>query len=373
MSTETALTGAGSYCPPTEVTNEELCGVFNAWVERENLARAAEIEAGTFEPMRPSSPEFVEKVSGIAARRFFDAKGVLDPDRMVPRIPDRPDSELSAQAEMAHAAAEEALAAAGRAPEEVDLVIVGASSLQRPYPAIAIELQHALGARGFAYDISVGCASGTFAIQMASEAVRAGSARVALVCTPEIPSAYSNFRDRDSHFILGDGAGAVVVESMAHAKPGAFEILGTSSFSRFSSNVRNNGGFLNRCDAEHRDDADKLFYQDGRRVFGDIVRLVPRFLTEQLGNLGYTPADLDRCWFHQANGRMNDAIGDRLLGDRATPERCPSVLSRLGNTAAAGALISFAQHRDDLESGALGVLAAFGAGYTLGSQVLRRI
>lgn len=373
MSTRTALTGSGVFVPPIAVTNDQLCATFNSWVRRENARNEAAIAAGEVEPLRDSSPDFVEKVSGIRARHYCDASGILDPDRMCPDIPDRADDAISVQAEMGKEAALEALAAAGRVAEDVDLVIVGASSIQRPYPAVAIELQHEIGARGFAYDISVGCSSATFAIQLASEAIRAGSARCALVCAPEVPSAYANFRDRDSHFILGDAAVAAVIEPLEEARPGAFEILESAGFSRFSSAVRNNGGFLNRCDPERRGMADKLFYQDGRRVFGDIVRLVPRFVTEQLARAGLEPDDVDRCWLHQANGRMNEAIAARLFGPDVDAERVPTVLQDLGNTASAGAIVSFHRHHDDLKPGALGVLAAFGAGYTIGSQLLRRI
>lgn len=372
-STRTALTGSGVFLPPHEVTNTQLCAIFNEWVRRENARNAAAIEAGDAPRTLDSSPDFVEKVSGIRSRRFHDASGILDPERMAPDIPDRADDALSVQAEMAVHAARVALEDAGRAGEEIDLVIVGASSLQRPYPAIAIELQAAIGALGFAFDLSVGCSSGTFAIQLASDAIRAGSARRALVCVPEVPSAYANFRDRDSHFILGDAAAAVVVEPLEDARPGSYEILASASLSRFSSNVRNNGGFLNRCDPERRSLADKLFYQDGRKVFGDIVRIVPRFIEEQLTSASLGIADVSRCWLHQANGRMNGAIAQRLFGDTVTEERVPSVLANLGNTASAGALIAFDRHHRDLPTGAIGILAAFGAGYTVGSQLLRRI
>lgn len=372
MSTRTVLTGSGAHVPPHSVSNEELCATYNVWASRENERNAAAIAAGEVEPLRESSPSYIDKVSGIRARRFVDASGVLDPDRMFPDLPDRPDDQLSLQAELAKGAALRALESAGRHGEEIDLLIVGSSSLQRPYPAIAIELQRELGVRGFAYDISVGCASATYAIQLASEAIRTGSARRALVCAPEIPSAYSNFRNRDSHFILGDAAGAVVVERLEDAQQG-FEILATTAFSSYSGAVRNNGGFLNRGDIGRRDDPDKLFYQDGPRVFRDIVRLVPRFLRDQLTTLGLEPDDVSRFWLHQANGRMNDAIATRLVGGEVTTDRVPSVLAELGNTASAGALLAFESANRDLERGAIGVLCAFGAGYTIGSQILRKI
>lgn len=373
MSTETAITGSGVVAPVQVVSNDELCASFNAWVRRENAARADAIEAGLERPLVESSPEFVEKVSGIRRRHVWDRVGVLDPARMHPRIPDRSEDEVSVQAELALGACRRALEVAGRAGEEVDLLIVGASSLQRPYPAIAIEVQHALGARGSAYDLSVGCASAGFGIQLASEALRAGSARCALVCAPELPSAYSNFRDRESHFILGDAAAAVVVEPLAVAREGAFEVVSSFCTTRYSSNVRNNGGFLDRCDPDRRDDPDKLFHQNGRRVFRDIVQLVPALLSEHLAAHAIAPEAVDRYWLHQANVQMSASIVRRLLGRDASADEAPSVLGEYGNTAAAGALIAFDHHHSDLPPGALGVLSAFGAGYTVSGQILRRL
>lgn len=359
-----ALTGTGAYAPPNVVTNAELCATFNAWVRAENEKRSPE------DALPESNPDWVEKVSGIERRHFYDATGVLDPERMCPRIPDRADEEVSVQAEMALEAARRALKSAGLAGEDIDLVIVGASSLQRPYPALAIEVQDALGARGFGLDISVGCSSGPFAIQLAIQAIEAGTARRALVCVPELPSAYSNFRARDSHFILGDASVAVVIEPLENARPGSFEVLGTTSFSRFSSAVRNNGGFLTRCYPEGRDAPDKLFYQDGPRVFHDIVRLVPKLVREQLERVGFSPSDVSHLWLHQANARMNDAIAKRIAGGHA---KAPTVLADYGNTASAGSLLAFHLHHEDLEPGEIGVLAAFGAGYTMGTQILRRV
>ncbi len=354
MTVTPSITGVGSHLPPHVVANEELCGTFNRW------ARSIDPDADE------SSPEFIEKVSGIKARCFWDASGILELDRMVPRIPDRGDEELSVQADFGLAAAKKAIADAGVDPTEVDLVIVGASALQRPYPAIAIEIQAALGARGFAFDCSVGCSSGAYAIQMAHDAIAMGRARCALVVVPELPSAYANFRDRDSHFILGDAAAAVVLQP---DRPG-LAIVDVELVSRFSNNVRNNGGFLNRCDVERRDAADKLFYQQGRRVFRDIVKLVPQVIEEQLGRHKLAPSDVRRFWLHQANARLNGAIGERLVGPKGQ-DKLPMVLETTANTAAAGALLALDRHRDDLRPGDLGVICAFGAGYTVGSLLVR--
>ena len=350
------ITGVDSHVPENSVSNEELCATFNAWAE----AVGQEIT-------EPSSPEFIEKVSGIRSRFLWDKAGVLALDRMCPDIPDRPDDEVSVQAEFALDAARKAIAESGREPREIDLVVVGASSLQRPYPAIAIEVQASLDASGFAFDVSAGCSSGVYALQLAHDAIQLGRARCALVCIPEIPSAYANFKDRDSHFILGDASAAVVLEA---DRPG-FEILACRLVSKYSNNVRNNCGFLNRCDTEHRDEADKLFYQEGRRVFRDIVKLVPTIIEAQLGELKLTASDVRRFWLHQANARLNAAIGERLVGPSSNG-RLPTILETHANTAAAGAFVTFDKHRGDLRGGDYGVICAFGAGYTAGSLLLRK-
>ncbi len=372
MTTNVAITGCGIHTPDNVVSNEELCAAFNAWVRRENDRRADAIAAGEATLLEESSPAFIEKASGIRFRHVVDREGILDPERMVPYIPERPDDEMSIQCEYAVAAAKEALAEAGLRGQDIDLIILANSSLQRAYPAVAIEVQHALGAGGYAYDMSVGCSSATFPIQIATDALRAGSATRALLVNPEIMSGHANWTDRDSHFIFGDAATAVVLERTESARPGAFEILGVRCMSTYSSNIRNNFGYLNRCDPERRNDPDKLFYQAGRRVFKEIVPLAASFILEHIRALGIDPERIDRYWLHQANSNMNSLIARRILGRPAESHEAPQVLGEYGNTASAGSIIAFHDHRSDLESGALGVICSFGAGYSIANVVVRR-
>src|SRR5262249_32003177 len=137
--TGTAITGHGVWHPPTILTNEELCAGFNEFVRRDNAKHAADITAGKRRALKESTPEFVVKASGIIRRYVEDKTGLLDPERMCPNIPDRPEEALSIQAEYSINAAKRALDCAGRRGEDVDLVVLGASNLQRLYPAIAIE------------------------------------------------------------------------------------------------------------------------------------------------------------------------------------------------------------------------------------------
>jgi beta-ketodecanoyl-[acyl-carrier-protein] synthase len=142
--------------------------------------------------------------------------------------------------------------------------------------------------------------------------------------------------------------------------------------SKWSNTIRNNFGFTNRCDPSTRDAPDKLFHQQGRRVFKDVVPMAEKFVLETIGVHGLGPAQIDRYWLHQANQNMNDLIVKRILGREATPEEAPLILAEYGNTASAGSLMAFTLHEQDLPAGSIGVMCAFGAGYSLGSLVLQR-
>jgi beta-ketodecanoyl-[acyl-carrier-protein] synthase len=370
--TQTAISGSGVWHPPTVLDNVELCTAFNEFVRRDNARHAGAIAAGTHEALRESSPEFIVRASGIVQRYVEDKTGLVDPERMCPNIPDRSEDQVSVQAEYAVHAARQALAAAGRAGEDIDLIVLGASCLQRSYPAIAIEVQAILGARGHGFDISLGCSTGTAALQLASQAVQLGQARCALVVLPELTSPHLNWRDRDAHFILGDASVAMVVEPIARARPGSWEIRSTHMASKWSNNIRNNFGFMNRCDPSTEHAPDKLFHQQGRRVFKDVVPLAEKFVNDTIAAHHLGPDQIARYWLHQANSNMNDLIAKRILGREATQAEAPLVLAEYGNTASAGSLIAFALHNADLPAGSIGVMAAFGAGYSLGSLVLQR-
>lgn len=370
--TGTSITGHGVWHPDTVLENPELCVAFNEFVRRENARHADAIAAGTREPLKESSPEFIIKASGIITRYVEDKTGLLDPERMCPNIPDRPEDALSIQAEYAVNAARRALAAAGRTGEDVDLVVLGASNLQRLYPAIAIEVQHAIGARGYGFDISLGCSAATGAAQLACQAVRLGQAQCALVVVPELTTGHMNWRERDSHFIFGDASVALVIEPTERAKPGSWEILSTQMASKWSNTIRNNRGYLDRCDPTTENNVDKLFHQQGRRVFKDVVPMASKFITDHAAAHDLAPAQVARYWLHQANKNMNDLIAKWVLGREATREEAPVILDEYGNTASAGSLIAFSKHSDDLPAGAYGMMASFGAGYSLGSLLLQR-
>ncbi|HAH08796.1 MAG TPA: beta-ketoacyl-ACP synthase III [Alphaproteobacteria bacterium] len=372
--TQIAISGTGLFTPSQSISNEELVASFNTYVERFNARHATDIAAGTVTALQPSSVDFVVKASGIKARYVMDKDGVLDPERMCPNIPERSNDQISVLAEIGVDAARQALANAGRAAEDVDCVLVACSNLQRAYPAIAVEVQHYLGTRGFGFDMNVACSSATFGIQAAADMIKAGNARRALVINPEICSAHLNWRDRDSHFIFGDVATAVLLERADEATSAQrWEILGTRLKTQFSNNIRNNFGFLNRCAPEGVGKPDKLFVQEGRKVFKEVVPMVAEMILEHLDAMTLPPAQLRRMWLHQANINMNDFIARRVLGRDPVGQESPTILDTYANTSSAGSIIAFHQHSQDLASGDLGVICSFGAGYSAGTVVIRKV
>jgi len=370
---QVVISGTGLYTPNQSISNDELVGAFNAFVSDYNVINKAQIEAGTVEPLAESSSAFIEKASGIKSRYVVDKSGILDPKRMAPFIPERSNDEPSIQCEMAVAAAKEALSQAGKTPADVDMVVVACSNLQRAYPAVAVEVQTALGINGFAYDMNVACSSATFGIQSAVNAIQSGSAGCVLMVNPEICTAHLNFRDRDSHFIFGDACTAVILEDAAHATgESQFKVLDTKLQTVFSNNIRNNAGFLNRCDESGLGEMDKLFVQNGRKVFKEVCPMVAAHINAQLDELEIPADNLTRLWLHQANLSMNGLISKRVLGREASLEESPVILDRYANTSSAGSIIAFHLYKDDFKAGQLGVLCSFGAGYSIGSAVLEK-
>jgi len=368
---QAVIAATGLYAPPYSLSNAELVETFNAYVARFNAANAEAIASGEIAALTPSSVEFIEKASGIKARYVVDKSGLIDPDLMRPQIPERSNDELSVLAEMAVEAAKEAIARWGKPASEIGAVICAASNMQRAYPAMAIEVQQALGIEGFAFDMNVACSSATFGIKTASDFVASGSARAVLMVNPEICSGHLNFRDRDSHFIFGDVATAVIVEDAQQASDG-WDILGTRLKTQFSNNIRNNFGFLNRAAPEGLGAADKLFVQEGRKVFREVVPMVSEMIIEHARDLGLDPSGLKRLWLHQANINMNELIGKRVLGREPAPGENVIILDEFANTSSAGSIIAFHRASDDFAAGETGLICSFGAGYSAGTVFVRK-
>ena len=374
------ISATGLFTPEQSISNEELVGAYNAWAEGWNAANAEAIAAGELEAKTPSSEAFIEKASGIKARYVMDKSGIIDPERMLPHLPARGDDELSILAEMAVKAAEDAIRAWGKPVSEIGAVICAASNMQRPYPAMAIEVQQALGIEGFAFDMNVACSSATFGIKTAADFVTSGSVKAVLMVNPEICSAHLNFKDRDSHFIFGDVATAVIIEAEDQAGPGGWDILGTKLQTSFSNNIRNNFGFLNRAalptDGHEPVSSDgltdKMFVQQGRKVFKEVVPMVSTMILDHAAELKLDTHGLKRLWLHQANINMNTLIGKKVLGREPEPSENVIILDDYANTSSAGSIIAFHLHHDGFAPGDTGLICSFGAGYSAGTVFVQK-
>ncbi len=192
---------------------------------------------------------------------------------------------------------------------------------------------------------------------------------------PEICSGHLEWRDRDCHFIFGDVATATLIERKEDARGDHFEIISTRCLTQFSNNIRNNMGFLRRS----REDAgalpdrrDMQFMQNGRKVFKEVLPIVSKHILGHIEEEGVAANELKRLWLHQANKAMNDFIGKKVLGRVPEPGEQPNILQEYANTSSAGSIIAFDKYSKDLSPGDLGVICSFGAGYSVGSVLVKR-
>ena len=371
--TTVVISGTGLWTPEHIITNEELVATYNAWADKYNVEHATAIQAGELEVIQKSSVEFIVKASGIKQRYAYIKDGILDIERMRPSIPERPEDSLSDQAEIALHAARDAMKAANKNASDIDAVIVSCAYTQRAYPAIAIEVQNELGIKGFGFDMLVACSAATFALHRGYEMVAAGTARCVLLINPELTSPQVDYCNRDSHFIFGDVATAAIVERADTCTAlHCYDILSTKAMTQFSSNVRSNFGYISRASDVNPFSADKLFHQNGRKVYKEVCPMAEQHLRRHLESQGLTVPEIKRFWLHQANINMNALISNRLFGREADINEAPIVLDRYANTASAGSIIAFHLYSQDLARGDIGVICSFGAGYSIGSLIVRK-
>ena len=373
--TRVQISGTGLYTPKESISNEELVKSFNKFVDEYNDLNKESIHKGEVSALEKSNSEFIEKASGVKSRYVQDKSGILDTSFMRPRLRERNEDELSNLAEIGSIAARDAITNSKIEPEQIDAVIVACSNLERPYPAIAIEIQNELGIKGFAYDMNVACSSATFGIQNIYDMIKSGSIRSALMINPEMCSGHLNFRDRDCHFIFGDVATAVVLEELKdeQVSENCYEVLGTKLLTEFSNNIRNNYGFLNNSSPEGIGKADKLFHQNGRKVFKEVVPKVANLIKDHLEAHNIDINNIKGMYLHQANESMNKLISKYLLGFEADQNLAPIVLDEYANTSSAGSIIAFHKNNENLSKNDLAIICSFGAGYSIGNVIVKKI
>jgi beta-ketodecanoyl-[acyl-carrier-protein] synthase len=371
---QVVLSGSGYFFPEHEISNEELTKSYNLYATLFNEKNSLEIQAGNIAALQFSDATMIKRVSGIEKRRVINKSGILDIAIMRPIFRARDNSELSLQCEFSIAAATKALSEANVEAKEIDGLLLASTSPERYYPSVAIEVQKALGTNGWAMDVPAACSSGIFAINIAMGLLQNRSSKRILIVIPEIYTSHINFRDRNTHFIFGDGCAAIVLEPLdSQRSTNAFEIISAKMATIFSNEIRNNFSILNRCDVQQAKTIDKFFSQQGRNVRDGVVPLVISHIRGHLSNANLLSTDLKKLWLHQANIFMNERIAQGVLGSSYDISKVPSTLSDHGNIGAAGFIVAFCHSHDNLLSNDLGVLAAFGAGYSMGSAILKKI
>ncbi|GGW70940.1 beta-ketoacyl-ACP synthase III [Alishewanella tabrizica] len=366
------ISGSGLFTPTQSISNDELVLSYNQYVDTYNTEHAAAIAAGDVVALEYSSSEFIEKASGIKARHVLYKDGILDPAIMRPIFNKRGEDQIPEMVEMAVVAAKQALAQANKTVADIDLIICAASNMQRPYPALSIELQQQLGAAGYAFDMNVACSSATFAISNAVNAIRGGTAKTVLVVNPEFASPQVDYRSRDSHFIFGDVCTATIIEAEADCRSEqAYRILGMRLKTEFSNNIRCDIGYTEHCFTE-QDPKVPFFKQQGRKVFKELLPIVADVILAEMAEQHLAPEQLKRLWLHQANINMNIFAARKILGREPLPEEAPLVLDTYANTASAGSIIAFHKYQQGLVSGDKAILCSFGAGYSVGCLVLEK-
>ncbi len=323
MSIYARITGTGSALPPKRLTNADL------------VAQLAQDGVET-------SDDWIVERTGIRARHFAE-DGVFS-------------SDLGAEA------ARQALQAAGRRPEDVDLIIVATSTPDMVFPSTATIVQRKLGIAGCpAFDVQAVCTGFIYALSVADAMVRAGGVKCALVIGAEVFSRILDFKDRTTCVLFGDGAGAVVLE--AGAAPG---ILATD--------IHADGKHLEvLCVPGHVSGGqvlgDPLLKMDGPAVFKLAVGVLEETARAVLAKAGKTEADIDWLIPHQANIRIMQGTARKL---RLSMDKVVVTVDRHGNTSAASIPLALdhAVRAGQVQRGQTLLLEGVGGGFTWGSVLL---
>ncbi len=304
--------GLGSYRPRRRVTNDELAQTMD------------------------TNDEWIQSRVGIAERRWADEDETL--------------------VEMAVAAGGKAIAASGLSPDEIDLAVVASASLIVPIPGIGPQVAHRLGIpRPGAFDLNAGCAGWCYALGTADDAIRAGSARNALVVGVERLSDVTDLTDRSTAVIFADGAGAAVIG--ATDEPGIGPVVWGSDGDQYNA-IEIAAGRSTMTMA-------------GQAVYRWATTRLTETLHEAMARAGVTADDIDVFAPHQANLRIIESMTKKL----GFPER--TVIARdivqSGNTSAASVPLALTalMESGEAKSGDLALVLGYGAGLTFAGQVLR--
>ena len=321
------ISALGTYVPPRILNNQEL------------------------EKMVDTTDQWVLERTGIRERHLVD-KGVAT-------------SDLAAEA------AKKALAERGIRPSDLEAIIVGTVTPDMFFPSTACLVQHKLGAQGvWGFDVSAACSAFLYALQAGAQFVATGAHKKVLVVGADVMSSIIDYTDRATCIIFGDGAGAVLLEPANEDGLCMMDFLHEVDGSGAISLYMPGGGSLNPSTHETVDKKMHYVHQDGQAVFKFAVRKMGEVCDRLLERNGMKPGDIDVFIAHQANKRIITATADRV-GLR--PETVILNIDRYGNTTAATIPLAMETAREEgkLKKGSMVLLAAVGAGFTVGASLLR--
>ncbi len=306
---------------------------------------------GDLEKMVDTTDEWILQRTGIRERHIVDA-GVATSD-------------------LAKEAALEAIKRAGLTPDDIGLIVVGTVTPDMMFPSTACLVQHKIGAhRAWGFDLSAACSAFTYALTAASQIVSAGCHDHALVIGADVMSSIIDYKDRATCVLFGDGAGAVVVSAATAEQPAILDFEHEIDGAGGPALCMPAGGSLRPPSHETVDQGLHYVKQDGQTVFKFAVRKTEEIARRILERNNISAADLDLFVSHQANRRIILAATEKLGVD---PAKVIINIERFGNTTAATIPLALNDAIDDgrLKKGDLVLLCSVGAGFTVGSILLR--
>jgi 3-oxoacyl-[acyl-carrier-protein] synthase-3 len=277
-----------------------------------------------------------------------------------------------ATSDLAKQAALAAIEQAGRTPADVDFIVVGTTTPDTIFPSTACVLQDKIGARkAWGFDLGAACSGFTYALTIAAQQIAVGASRCALAVGADVMSSIIDYTDRTTCVIFGDGAGVAVLAPAEAGEPlGILDYVHEIDGSGGSALQMPAGG--SRRPATHETVDKRLHYvhQDGQAVFKFAVRKTEEICRRLLAKNNLQPDDIDLFVSHQANRRIITSAAEKL---GLAPERIVVNIERFGNTTAATIPLALNDAIKDgrLTKGKLVMLTSVGAGFTVGSVLLR--
>jgi len=320
------ISALGTYVPPRLLTNADL------------------------EKMVETTDQWIRERTGIRERHIVD-KGVATSD-------------------LGLEAAKRALAERKIAPDDLDAIIVATVTPDMLFPCSACLVQHKLGAKNvWGFDLNAACSSFVYALQVGSQFITSGTHKKVMVIGADVMSSIIDYTDRATCVIFGDGAGAVILEP-AEDSFGVIDFLNEVDGSGGCSLFMPGGGSLNPASHETVEQKMHYVHQDGQAVFKFAVRKMAELCEKLLQRNGLTGKDIDVFIPHQANKRIITATADRL---GMPMEKVIIDIDRYGNTTSATIPLAMntARQEGKLKKGDMVLLAAVGAGFTVGTTLLR--